>query len=564
MKRFSRIAFAVALTVACQQAPRPLVAGSDACAYCRMGVADVRFGGELQARSGRLFTFDAIECLTSFFLDADARGDVRNVWVSDYETSQLIPVDSALFIRSEKVHSPMGRSFIALAVRDAEPEKLAHYAGDVLRWVDVVEYMRGQQVVPSVVSTPRHDVPAQRLTSGIDTIVVAAGSAMPTISAAIAVASAGDHIVVRPGVYKEPTIRIAVPLTLRADSGATLDGEGMRALITVAANDVTVRGLTLRNTGASHIEDRAAIRVEGAHNCRVEENRVEHALFGIYLSGVSDCTVRKNTVRGDEASQTLSGNGIHVWQSERVQLLDNHVTGHRDGIYFEFVKDGDVRHNVSERSDRYGLHFMFSDDCRYENNLFRANGAGVAVMYTKRVHMLGNRFERNWGSSAYGLLLKDINDSEIRGNEFIANSVALHLEGSSANRIERNAFRENGWALRVLANAQDNIVAENSFTGNSFDVATNSRQNFSTFRENYWDRYRGYDLDRDGFADAPYAPVRLFALIVEQSPAALILQRSIVVDLLDLAERVLPVLTPATLVDERPRMRPPNATRGGA
>jgi len=57
--------------------------------------------------------------------------------------------------------------------------------------------------------------------------------------------------------------------------------------------------------------------------------------------------------------------------------------------------------------------------------------------------------------------------------------------------------------------------------------------------------------------DVPFPPVRLFALIVEQSPAALILLRSIFVDMLDLAERVIPVLTPQALRDEAPRMQPP-------
>jgi nitrous oxidase accessory protein len=310
------------------------------------------------------------------------------------------------------------------------------------------------------------------------------------------------------------------------------------------------------------VEDRAALRVEASRGCRIEDNRVDDAFFAIYLSRVTDCTVSGNVVVGNERSQTLTGNGIHVWQSERVRLVDNRVRGHRDGVYFEFVKASEVRRNVSERSDRYGLHFMFSDDCRYEDNVFRDNGAGVAVMYTRRVHLRGNRFERNWGSAAYGLLLKEINDSEVIGNEFVANSVGLHLEGSSRNRIEGNGFEGNGWALRILASAQDNLLTGNAFIGNSFDVGTNSRQNFSTFRENFWDRYHGYDLDRDGIGDVPHAPVRLFALIVEQSPPALVLLRSVVVDLLDLAERVVPALTPETLVDARPLMHRPGRAPG--
>jgi len=200
---------------------------------------------------------------------------------------------------------------------------------------------------------------------------------------------------------------------------------------------------------------------------------------------------------------------------------------------------------------------MFSDSCNYEGNTFRANESGVAVMYSKRVRIAGNRFEQNQGSAAYGLLLKEITDSEVRENAFADNSVALHLEGSSRNDIADNDFVRNGWAVRVLADAPDNVLRGNAFAGNLFDVGTNSRTNYSTFEGNWWDRYRGYDLDRNGRGDVPHSPVRLFALLVEQSPPALILTRSVLVDLLDIAERVLPALSPETLRDGAPLMHPP-------
>lgn len=524
-----------------------------------MNIADLRFAGELQSRSGRIFTFDAIECLASFFIDARARDDVRAVWVSDYESSELVPVDSAVFLRLRGVQSPMGRGLAAFDARNAGATRLAQYGSDIMRWPDVVALLQAQQIVPSTDTGHQRHSPGDSLTSDAAAIVVQA-SGVSSLTAAIAAAQPGARIVVKAGTYREPTLHITRPLTIDAEPGAILDGQGSHGLLLIAADDVTVRGLTLRNTGRSPVEDRAALRVEGSRGCRIERNRVENALFGIYLSRSSDCVVAQNEVHGDTARQLISGNGIHVWQSERVQLLDNRVTGHRDGIYFEFVKNGDVRRNLSERNDRYGLHFMFSDDCEYEANTFRVNGAGIAVMYTRRVRMVNNRFERNWGGSAYGLLLKDISESEIRDNQFIANSVALYLEGSSRNEIEGNTFADNGWALRVLANAQDNTIKHNVFRANAFDVGTNSRQNFSMFTENYWDRYRGYDLDRDGVGDVPFAPVRLFSLVAEQSPPALILLRSVVVDLLDFAERAMPVLTPATLIDARPLMRPPNGT----
>jgi nitrous oxidase accessory protein len=388
-----------------------------------------------------------------------------------------------------------------------------------------------------------------------DTVVVAPGGVRLT-EAVQRVARHGVVIVER-GVYREPTVIVRQPLTLEGRPGAVLDGEGVRELLVVGADSVTVRGLTLRNTGTSQATDRAALRVVESAGCLIESNTFENTLFGIYLQKASACLVRRNRLTGMAGSQTVTGNGLHSWASRDIVFEDNRITGHRDGIYFEFTVNGVARGNVSEGSRRYGLHFMFSDSCRYEHNTFRDNESGVAVMYSKRVHITDNRFERSRGSAAYGLLLKEISDSEIRGNQFVENSVALHLEGSNRNDVRDNDFVRNGWAMRVLADAQDNTISGNAFSGNVFDVGTNSRRNYSTFLGNWFDRYRGYDLDRNGRGDVPHAPVRLFALLVEQAPAAMVLVRSLLVDLLDVAERVMPTLTPETLQDASPLMHAP-------
>jgi nitrous oxidase accessory protein len=170
--------------------------------------------------------------------------------------------------------------------------------------------------------------------------------------------------------------------------------------------------------------------------------------------------------------------------------------------------------------------------------------------------MEGNDFEDSRGGASYGLLLKDITDSRILGNRFRRNSVGIHAEGVNRVEVVGNDFLSNGWAVQVLANSEGSSFRDNNFVANSFDVSTNSRRAYSTFDGNYWDRYRGYDRDRDGVGDVPFRPVRLFSLIVEQNEPALVLQRSLLVSLLDLAEEVLPLLTPANLVDASPSLVP--------
>lgn len=377
-----------------------------------------------------------------------------------------------------------------------------------------------------------------------------------SLTRAIAEAEAGDTVRVPAGHYREATLVLDKPVVLLAEPGAVLDGERERGLIEIRSDSVTVAGFTLRNTGRSFTTDRSAILVDQARFCEIRDNRLEETFFGIYLANAGDCRVADNVLVAKGERETRSGNGIHLWYSIRIEVTGNRVEGHRDGIYFEFVEDSRVRENVSTGNVRYGLHFMFSDGCGYHGNVFADNGAGVAVMYARDVVMEGNDFRGNLGNAAFGLLLKDITDSRIHANRFQGNSVGIHAEGANRVRILGNDFLRNGWALKIMANSESSTVSGNNFVANTFDVATNSRRSYSDFEGNYWDRYRGYDRDADGVGDVPFHPVRLFSLVVAQNEPALILQRSPLVALLDVAEQVLPVLTPESLADPSPSLTP--------
>jgi nitrous oxidase accessory protein len=325
--------------------------------------------------------------------------------------------------------------------------------------------------------------------------------------------------------------------------------------MTITADSVSVRGIRFTRVGTSFVLDWAAVRVMNATGCAIENNVIDDTFFAIYLARVNRCSIKGNTIRGRRTREMNSGNGIHLWESNNVEISGNHISGQRDGIYFEFVHNSTISGNVSEKNLRYGLHFMFSDDCRYVDNTFDNNGAGVAVMFTHRVEMIGNRFVNNWGSAAYGLFLKEISDSRVERNIFARNTVALVADGANRLQAIGNEFRDNGWAVRVEASTDEARFSRNNFSANTFDVAANSSRQTTTFANNYWDDYNGYDLNRDGIGDVPFHPVRLFSMVVAQNAPSIILLRSPFVRLLDTAERVIPVLTPELLVDASPAMR---------
>ncbi|MCM2278141.1 MAG: nitrous oxide reductase family maturation protein NosD [Oligoflexia bacterium] len=397
--------------------------------------------------------------------------------------------------------------------------------------------------------------------SSASELAVCPDCAISTLSDAISAIAPGGTIRVGPGVYRENGLEILKPLRLVGDGRPVLDGGGAGTILRVRAPDVEIAGLVVENSGSSAIEDRAGIQVLDSSGCRIRDNELRDNHFGIYLGKTRSCVIENNAITGSGRGESAAGNGIHVWYGQDLLILGNALSGNRDGIYLEFVGDSRIIRNRSIGNFRYGLHFMFSNDDEYDGNLFRGNGSGVAVMYSRNIRMTANRFETSLGGAAYGVLLKDISASQLRDNRFIGNTVGAFLEGTTRSRFEGNTFQGNGWALRVLGNTDSNTFTGNSFLANTFDVSTNAGTNLNRFERNYWDGYRGVDLDRDGIGDDAYRPVRLSSLLIERNGVASLLLHSFFFAVLDQAEHAIPALTPETYRDDAPLMAPPPGAR---
>lgn len=388
------------------------------------------------------------------------------------------------------------------------------------------------------------------------TLTVGKGKMYSSVKKAVQAASAGDTVCIYPGVYKEQHIDVAKTIHLKGIGLPVLDGEKKYEILTIRANNVTVEGICFRYSGRSSYMDIAAVRIAESRNVVIRKNVFELTFFGIYSQHATACVIEDNRLSSDAKDEINSANGIHCWKSDSMVITSNTITGHRDGIYFEFVTNSHIKNNYSYQNIRYGLHFMFSNSDTYTANTFRNNGAGVAVMYSNHINMYKNTFADNWGSAAYGILLKDISDGTIEGNRFQNNSVGVMMEGSSRLKMQKNTFAQNGWAMKIQANCMDNAIVQNNFIGNSFDIATNGELVLSKFEKNYWDKYEGYDLNRNGIGDVPYRPVSLYAMITERNPSSMMLYRSFISSLIDKMEKIMPALTPVELKDDSPLMKP--------
>lgn len=386
-------------------------------------------------------------------------------------------------------------------------------------------------------------------------IVVCKSCTTSTLEGALNSVMAHDTIVVREGTYESIALEIKKPITLMGQTGVVLDGKGKSYILMVLSDSVHISGLTLINAGRSYTKDYAAIYLSKARHFSIVNNTIRDPFFGILIEKSHDGIIRDNVVTSNRVREDDSGNGVHAWHCSNLTIQNNELSGLRDGIYLEFVKESSVEDNNSHNNIRYGLHFMFSNHDKYLRNTFRENGAGVAVMFSRFIEMKENRFVRNWGTASYGLLLKEIYDAEVEGNTFSENTIGIFIEGSTRINYKGNDFVRNGWAIKVSGGCYLNIFSGNNFLSNSFDVSYNTKMNDNRFESNYWSSYSGYDIDKDGVGDVPYRPVKLFSYIVNKTPESIILLRSLFVDIINFSEKVSPVFTPDDLIDTTPAMK---------
>ncbi len=195
------------------------------------------------------------------------------------------------------------------------------------------------------------------------------------------------------------------------------------------------KGSTL--TGAKAATCRATL--PGIHvaaaRATIRDCRITHALFGIYLREADGTTVDRCSITGMASLPPgEQGSGIHVWHTDGFRLTDNDIQYSRDGIYIQSSPHGVTIRNVT-RDLRYGLHYMFSDDNLFEDNLFERGAAGAALMYSRRLVFRRNRFLHNRGFASVGLLLQVCDDVVAEDNLIADNARGVFMEGVHRNVV---------------------------------------------------------------------------------------------------------------------------------
>jgi nitrous oxidase accessory protein len=409
-------------------------------------------------------------------------------------------------------------------------------------------------------------LPAAALAAGIlflslpataKTVEVAPGG--DGLRRAIAAAAPGDVLRLRPGTHDGP-VKITRPLVLEGEPGAVIDAHGKGRTIDVEAPDTVIRGLSVRGSGISLEGMDAAVFLEQtAARAVVENNDIEGNLVGVYVHGAPDSIVRGNKIVGrTDLRLNEAGNGVYVWNAPGTQVIDNDISGGRDGIFTNVSRRNVFRGNRIH-DVRFAVHYMYTNDSEVSDNVSVGNHAGFVIMYSDHLIVRNNLSEDD---RDHGLMLNYANDSEIEGNAVLEGKTkCLFIYNANKNRIRRNWFQGCPIGIHFTAGSERNLFSQNAFIGNETQVkyvGTRSLDWSANGRGNYWSDNPAFDLNGDGIADTAYRPNDIVDQVVWRYPAAKLLLNSPAVQVVRWAQSQFPALYPGGVVDGAPLMRPPD------
>lgn len=127
----------------CNVSPKPIDYGNDGCHFCKMTIVDKVHAAEVVTKKGKVYKFDATECMINFMNEFDT-SEIALYLSNNYsEPEELIDATQATFLISKNVPSPMGANLSAFKNKADAEKVLKEKGGDLYTWKSLLERLRG-------------------------------------------------------------------------------------------------------------------------------------------------------------------------------------------------------------------------------------------------------------------------------------------------------------------------------------------------------------------------------------------------------------------------------------
>ncbi len=145
MHKINKITLAVFALLAvafasCNQGPKPITLGKDACDFCKMSIADQRFGAEIITKKGKVYKFDDMHCVLGFMkANTINNNDIKSTWLVNFdEPHNFIEAEKAFLLKSDELHSPMGGNIASFENENKLKETGQKIKGETITWESLI------------------------------------------------------------------------------------------------------------------------------------------------------------------------------------------------------------------------------------------------------------------------------------------------------------------------------------------------------------------------------------------------------------------------------------------
>lgn len=121
----------------CSHEPEPIAYGQDSCDHCKMTIMDQKYGAEIITTKGKVWKFDAAECMVDFIKSADSKvsADADRFLTVDFaHPGTLIDAKTSTFLKDKAYQSPMGGNLASFTTEQLAENNLQSADGKILTW----------------------------------------------------------------------------------------------------------------------------------------------------------------------------------------------------------------------------------------------------------------------------------------------------------------------------------------------------------------------------------------------------------------------------------------------
>ena len=139
MKKISYFLLFILVVSCAPQGAEPIKLNADGCEFCKMKIADGKFGAELITAKGRIYKFDDMHCMINYHKENSAT-NIQSFFIHDFnQDNTLIPAETAYYVKGGEINSPMRGNIIAVQ-SDKEAKQLAEkFEANPISWSEIIK-----------------------------------------------------------------------------------------------------------------------------------------------------------------------------------------------------------------------------------------------------------------------------------------------------------------------------------------------------------------------------------------------------------------------------------------